>query len=140
MTWLDQIRQHGDEQPLTPKLRTKLADAIKQYELALEGLPADAWGDLANLHNNLANALRFDPGRRSEAVDHIRTAHKYAVAAGRYDEAATMRANLAQLFAMLHRSEEASAAAEQALQELRVVGMDDGEVITLLRRISLLGR
>jgi hypothetical protein len=61
------------------------------------------------------------------------------VAAGRYDEAATMRANLAPLFAMMRRSEEASAAAEQALQELHAVGVDDGQVITLLKRISLLG-
>jgi tetratricopeptide (TPR) repeat protein len=139
MTWLDAIREHGEERPLTPRLREKLAETIEQYESAFEGLPDDAWGDLANLHNNLANAMRLDPDRRSEAVDHIRTAHKYAVAAGRYDEAATMRANLAQLFAMMHRSDEASAAAEQALQELKAAGVDDGQVVTLLERINLLG-
>jgi hypothetical protein len=50
-----------------------------------------------------------------------------------------MRANLAQLFAMMHRSEEASAAAAQALQELKAAGLDDGKVIALLERINLLG-
>jgi len=39
---------------------------LKQYELALEGLPADARGDLANLHNNLAHSFRFGPDRRME--------------------------------------------------------------------------
>jgi hypothetical protein len=106
MTWLEQIEQHGLARPLTPNLRKKLARAIEQYEQAFEGIPSDAWGDLANLHNNLANALRFDPDRRSEAVDHMRSAHQYAMAAARFDEAAVMRANLAQLFDMMNRHEE----------------------------------
>lgn len=135
MTWLDAIRERGEDKPLPQKLKEKLAETIEQYEKAFEGLPADAWGDLANLHNNLANALRLDPDRRSEAVDHIRLAHKFAVAVGRYDEAAVFRANLAQLFAMSNRPEEASAAAEQALQELQDLGMDDGGTIPILMRI-----
>lgn len=135
MTWLDAIREHGEDKPLPQKLKERLAETIEQYEKAFEGLPADAWGDLANLHNNLANALRLDPDRRSEAIDHIRLAHKYAVAVGRYDEAAVFRANLAQVFAMSNRPEEASAAAEQALHELRDLGMDDAEAIPILMRI-----
>jgi tetratricopeptide (TPR) repeat protein len=135
MTWLDAIRERGEDKPLPPKLKEKLAETIEQYEKAFEGLPSDAWGDLANLHNNLANALRLDPDRRSEAIDHIRLAHKFAVAVGRYDEAAVFRANLAQLFAMSNRPEEAAAAAEQALQELQDLGMDDAEAIPTLMRI-----
>jgi tetratricopeptide (TPR) repeat protein len=135
MTWLDAIRERGEDKPLPQKLKEKLAETIEQYEKAFEGLPADAWGHLANLHNNLADALRLDPDRRNEAPDHFRLAHKYAVAVGRYDEAAVFRANLAQLFAVSNRPEEASAAAEQALQELHDLGMDDAEVIPILRRI-----
>jgi tetratricopeptide (TPR) repeat protein len=138
MTWLEEIK-HRERRPLTPKLKEKLAKAIEQYEQVLEGLPPDAWGDLANLHNNLANALRFDRQRRSEAVDHIRTAHQYAMAAGRYDDAAVMRANLAQLFDMMDRREEAAAAAEQALHELEAVGIDNGQVRQLKRIIRISG-
>ncbi len=135
MTWLDAIGEHGEGKPLPPKLQQKLDETIWQYENALEGLPVDARGDLANMHNNLANALRFDPIRRSEAVDHIRLAQRYAVAVGRYDEAAVFRANLAQLFSMLNRPEEACATAEQALHEFQDLGMDDADSIPILVRI-----
>ena len=139
MTWLDAIDEHGENRPLPPKLQQKLDETIHQYENALEGLPADAQGDLANMHNNLANALRFDPIRRSEAVDHMRLAQRYAVAVGRYDEAAVFRANLAQLFSMLNRPEEAHATAEQALHELQDLGMDDADSIPILMRIMQRG-
>lgn len=137
MTRLDAIREYGENKPLPPRLKEKLAETIEQYEKALDGIPDDAWGDLANLHNNLANALRFDPERQSEAVDHIRTAHRYAVAAGRYDEAAVFRATSAQLFEILNRQDEAAAAAKQALQELHELKMTDERIVKTLRNILL---
>ena len=89
-------------------------------------LPGDAWGDLANLHNQMGTALRFDPRQHEDALNHLRKSCQYSIAVGQYFQAATTRANLAQMLAMMKRPAEAAAAAGQALSEFRAIGVNDG--------------
>jgi len=139
MIWVDRLEAQANGKPFSDELKERLDAAIEQYETALGMLPPDAWGDLANLHNQLANALRFDPDRQEEALDHARSSCEMAIAIGQYFEAATTRLNLAQLLAMMQRPVEAMAAAEQALTEYAAIGISEGEFIDVLRRIKHLG-
>lgn len=94
MIWLDRLEE-SQQGKLTAKLKQQLDAAVEQCERALQMMPADAWGDIGNLHNQLANALRLDPSRHEEALEHYRHSCQYAIAVGRYYEAATARGNFA---------------------------------------------
>jgi tetratricopeptide (TPR) repeat protein len=139
MIWVDRLEEEAEAQPMTAELIQQLDAAVEQYEQALEMMAADALGDIATLHNQLARALQFDPSRHENALEHFRRSCQYAIAVGRYYEAATARGNFAQLLAMMERPDEAAVAAEQALAEFRAISLIDGGMITVLERIKRCG-
>jgi tetratricopeptide (TPR) repeat protein len=139
MIWIERVEEEAERGPVTADLEPQLNAAVAQYEQALRMLPPDALGEIANLHNHLGNALGIDPSRHEDALQHYRTSCQYAITVGQYYEAATVRGNFAQLLSRMGRRDEAVAAAQQALAELRAIGVIDGELISILQRIERRG-
>lgn len=119
---IERLRKRRAEKAPKRELLGLLNHAVGTYQRALEMMPPDAFGDLANLHNQIGTALLFDPSQQEDALYHLRLACQYSAAVGQYFECATSRANMAQLLAMMGRHEEAAAAAAQALSEFQAIG------------------
>ena len=116
------------------ELGALMDEGIENCEAALSMFPPDAYGEIATLHNQMGTLLRFSPSDQDAAIWHLRKASQLAFQVGQYHQAASSRANLAQVFSMNHRGAEAVAAASEALEIFDTIGYS-GVPVPLLHRL-----